>query len=124
MLKKFTLLFLYTLLISCENKVAIEGFDGQNWKDDKLGCQGKRDQLAPIILEQRDKILGLSESEILNLMGRADFLELSKRNQKFYFYYFLPGPQCEKTLSGEKNQTLQIRFNSVGYANEIMINRN
>ncbi|MDQ3534392.1 MAG: hypothetical protein M3421_02060 [Bacteroidota bacterium] len=123
MLKLILLIIYISLLVSCREKLIIEGFDLQAWKDDKLGCKGVRDQLVPILLEQRDSIVGLSEAEILKALGRPDFQELSRRNQKFYYYHVLPGQQCEGGLSGETNQTLQIRFNSVGYTNEIIMNR-
>lgn len=111
------------LITACKREIPIEGFDAEVWKNDRLGCKGERDQLVPVLLEQREEILGLTEADILKTLGRPDFQELSKRNQKFYFYHVVPGSQCENGLSGEKENTFQIRFNSIGYANEIMMNR-
>lgn len=124
MLKK-VLFFLICIgaLFSCKKNASLEGFEDEKWKNDRLGCNGIRNDLVPVVMEQKEKILGLSEAEVLKTLGRPDFQELSKRNQKFYFYYLLPGRQCENGLSGAKEQTLQIRLNSVGYANEVLINK-
>lgn len=111
------------VLNSCKKNASLEGFEAQEWKNDKRGCKGIRNDLVPVVMDQREKILGLSEAEVLETLGRPDFQELSKRNQKFYFYYLVPGEQCKNGLSGVKEQTLQIRLNSVGYANEILVNR-
>lgn len=124
MLKQNIIIAIIILLFCrCGKNVSLEGFEEQNWKEDKLGCSGDRDEMVPVIIDQKEKILGLPESKVLQTLGRPDFQELSKRNQKFYFYYLLPGPQCKNGLSGAKEQTLQIKLNSVGYASEILVNR-
>ncbi len=123
MLKKILIALIYFSLLShCKREIPIEGFNAQEWKNDKLGCKGERNQQVATLLEQKNMIMGLTEAEILKTMGRPDFQELSKRNQKFYYYYLISGPQCKQGLSGAKENTFQIRFNSLGYANEIVLN--
>jgi hypothetical protein len=57
----------------------------------------------------------LSETQILQLLGRPDQNELYKRNQKFY-YYWITGPDCSTDSTKLK---LGIRFTAMGISKEI-----
>ncbi len=54
-------------------------------------CPHSNDYVASI---GEEKMLGLNEMEIVDLLGKPDKQELYKRNQKFYRYYLQPGPAC------------------------------
>jgi len=69
---------------------------------------------------EKDKLLALTEMEIIDILGRPDQNELSKRNQKFYYYYINPGPACKAT-SDAPAKKLSIRFNAMGLAKEVAI---
>lgn len=58
--------------------------------------------------------------QIVELLGRPDRNELYKRNQKFYYYYLTPAPECAN-YNANSSTRLAIRFNAMGLAKEIMI---
>ncbi|CAN5359108.1 hypothetical protein BH23BAC1_BH23BAC1_50960 [soil metagenome] len=119
----FILLFFIIIYISgCRERISIEGFNEAIWKSDLMGCNGARENLISILSQEKDELMGLSENRILQFLGKPDFQELYERNQKFYYYYFIPGPQCQTGNPGTNEGTLQIRFTALGFANEIVIN--
>jgi len=68
---------------------------------------------------QKEELKGLSEKDIINLLGRPDQNELYKRNQKFYRYDITPGKSCSSSTGA--GQQLVIRFTAMGYAKEVSI---
>ena len=69
---------------------------------------------------EKEKLLGLTEQQIITLLSRPDQNELYKRNQKFYYYYLEPSQQCVAATAGHAMQ-LVIRFNAMGVAKEVSI---
>lgn len=104
--------------ISCgNNEIVLEGVDTDAWKRDLNGCSGVRATMAGSIEGQRDKLLRLSEMEIVDLLGKPDENELFVRSQQFYRYFIDPAPSCDK---GKENpRVLVVRFNAVGVSHEI-----
>jgi len=92
--------------------------DEAQWKNDKNGCAGKRTTMADALLSQKEKLLSLSELEIVDVLGKPDQQELYKRNQKFYYYFIKPSGDCDRP-SPANSLRLVIRFNAVGLAKEI-----
>ncbi|MTI30796.1 hypothetical protein [Xanthovirga aplysinae] len=79
--------------------------------------------MLPQILENKDQLLKASEKEVIAFLGKPDNLELYSKSQKFYIYYISPSQKCP---SGDPNNTetiLKIRINSLGYANEITVEK-
>lgn len=72
------------------------------------------------INSQSEKLLTLSESEIISLLGRPDENELYKRNQKFYYYLLGPSKTCSDTIAVDPKK-LVIRFNAIGLAKEVVV---
>ena len=73
-----------------------------------------------VVQSQKEKLLSLSEAEVMGLLGRPDENELYKRNQKFFYYNILPARSCTgKTDS--LTARLVIRFNAMGLAKEVTI---
>jgi outer membrane protein assembly factor BamE (lipoprotein component of BamABCDE complex) len=70
------------------------------------------------LISQKEELKGLSEDDIIELLGRPDRNELYKRNQKFYYYDLEPGKPCDSTAH---NQQLILRFNAMGLAKEVAI---
>jgi hypothetical protein len=66
---------------------------------------------APLLINQKNIILGSNQNEIIALLGSPTKQHLDKRNRKFFFYQL----NCENTIE------LSIRFNAIGAAKEIMI---
>jgi hypothetical protein len=109
-------LLLTAFVVSCERPLpTISGLDGTKWKNDKNGCNGARQSMSTSLEEQKTKLQGLSETQILQLLGRPDQNELYKRNQKFY-YYWITGPDCSTDSTKLK---LGIRFTAMGISKEI-----
>jgi len=113
-------IFLLCLAFGCGKPLPqLEGIDLKQWKDDRFGCNGFRERSIDIFSSQKDKLKGLSEDDILKLLGRPDQNELYKRNQKFYHYYLEPSAKCDPTKQHARK--LSIRFNAVDLAKEVVI---
>lgn len=112
----------FTLFIFCSCGPSIphlEDIDEAAWKNDKNGCKGERVKMIESLLSQKEKLLALSELDIVDVLGKPDKQELYKRNQKFYYYSILPSPECNPSTSADSRQ-LVIRFNAMGLAKEIV----
>ena len=110
----------FSLLLSCGKPLpTLDEIDLEKWKEDKAGCTMVRQTFINQLDQQREKIKSLSESEVVELLGRPDKNELLKRNQKFFYYYLEPSPTCPQgNLEFKK---LMIRFNAIGLAKEVSI---
>ncbi len=97
----------------------IEGVNWEVWKNDRGACNNRRAQFHESLAAQKDKLKALSEMEIVRLLGKPDQNELYKRNQKFYYYFLTPGPDCAQPDSAARQ--LIVRFNAIGLAKEISI---
>ncbi len=108
------------LLMSCGKPIPqFEDIDLTQWKEDKFACKGIRQSTEESLAHQKEKLRGLSEADIIKLLGRPDHNELYKRNQKFYHYFITPAPECNSSMVGAKKMT--IRFNAMGMAKEVII---
>lgn len=107
-------------VLGCTRPIpALDGFDASRWKSDIKGCQGLRIPMIDAIRTQRDKLKGLSEVDLATLLGNPDRNDLAPRNEKFYYYYLQPSPQC----AGGHDDALQliVRFNATGVSREVAI---
>lgn len=115
-----SILLLVGSMVSCTKPLpTLEGVDIGKWKDDKNGCFGNRQEMEPALTREMNKLKGLSEMDIVDLLGRPDENELYKRNQKFFSYYVTPGPDCADPE--ELPKKLVIRFNAMGYAQLVSV---
>jgi outer membrane protein assembly factor BamE (lipoprotein component of BamABCDE complex) len=96
-----------------------ENLDLNDWKNDKNACGQYRTSTIDVLRSQKEKLLALEESQIIELLGRPDRNELYKRNQKFYYYYLTASPDCKNTM--QDSRRLAIRFNAMGFAKEVAI---
>lgn len=116
----FILLYLLVLLTSCgKNLPAIDNLDLELWRKDKDGCNGFRFETREAMETNIEKLKGLSEMDIVNLLGSPDQNELYKRNQKFYTYFLQPSASCSQAVKNPLK--LVIRFNAMGLAKEITV---
>ena len=117
---KVILLAMVALTLACAGaSPELKNVDLNLWKADHMGCEGHRQEFEQPLLDQKDQLLGLSEMEIVSVLGKPDVNELYKRNQKFYFYFLEPGGTCENALPSARK--LSIRFNAMGLAKEIAV---
>jgi len=113
----FSLIFLF----SCGKSLPeIEGFDREAFAVDKNACNGNRTKMMAILEKNKNELLALSQMDIVKVLGRPDQNELYKRNQKFFYYFITPAPQCG-TPSDSVSRRLIIRFNAMGLAKEIYL---
>ncbi len=117
-MKKRYLLLLF-LLVACGKPLpSLENIDLEAWKRDRQGCEGTRTRAIDPMKSQREKLISLSEMDIVKLLGKPDQTELYKRNQKFYYYFLEPSAECPG--GNASAQRLTVRFNAVGLAKEIV----
>jgi hypothetical protein len=117
-LPRFDVLALFLFLVACGKSLPdIKGFDRDRWKNDRNGCGMQRAALSDAVLLSKDQLLGLSEMDIVAVLGNPDQQELYSRNQKFYRYYLEPNDKCSSPSTHPKK--LVVRFNAVGFAKEI-----
>ena len=108
------------LLFSCGKDLpTLEGIDIEKWKQDKNACAGVRQDMEQALHQEASKLKGLSEANIIVLLGKPDQNELYKRNQKFFYYFITAGPGCEKADS--MAHKLVVRFNAMGYAQLVSV---
>jgi len=106
-------------LLGCGHPIPkLEGMDLTEWKNDKNGCNGLRQKMTELVIKQKDKLLSLTETDIISLLGKPDETELYKRNEKFYKYYFSNGPGCAGSAS---RKSITLRFNAMGLLKEAVV---
>ena len=115
----FSLLFL--ILTSCGKSLPeISGLDSDAFKNDRNGCKGDRRAAEASLLKEKEKLMTLTEMQIVKILGRPDQNELYKRNQKFYTYFIEPSPQCSGD-STKNSKRLIVRFTAMGIAKEVVV---
>ena len=118
-MKKGLLYSLVLFVFACGKPLPdLAPIDLSQWKEDKDGCKNVRARFRSELISQKDELKGLSEKDIIELLGRPDRNELYKRNQKFYYYDIEPGKACDSLAA---NQQLILRFNAMGMAKEVTI---
>lgn len=116
--KKLKLAFIFFALLSCQQSLpTLTNFDKEKWVNDKNGCEGDRDAMIINLLDQKENILSLNESQIIRLLGRPDKIQLYQRNQKFFLYIIQPDSNCVQSALDQK--AMRIRFSAVGRSQEI-----
>ncbi len=117
--------FAYFLMIclittsACTKRLDLGSFDSEIWKSDLKGCSGKRAEIIDQLIEVKPKLLGLYQKSIIKALGQPEEQELFKRSQTYYVYYIDGAPTCENPV--ESPRILEVRFTSLGIANEVNI---
>jgi hypothetical protein len=73
------------------------------------------------VVNGASKLLRLTESEVIEVLGKPDGNELYKRNQKFYYYSVTPGVSCP--AGNQPSERLVVRFNAMGICKEAYLER-
>lgn len=119
-MKRIFLLFLLTGLISnCTPKADLGDFDTKKWKADIKGCSGDRAEMIDELQEVKRNLLGLYQKTVIKHLGQPEEQELYKRSMNYYVYYIDPATECENGV--EEPRYLEVRFTSLGIANEVNI---
>ena len=119
MLRSVASILVILLLGGCSNDISVS-FDTESWKSDTYGCKQKRIKLYKEIIGYQNEILGLTNKQIIRILGKPERNELYKRNQKFFIYHISPTSKCSYTYNGEA-LFLFVRFNAVGLSQEVFV---
>ena len=114
MFKHISASLIFIVLISCQSKKRIEGFDSEIWKNSAV-CSEERISLAELIESNEEQLLSLTQPEIEELLGPAPRHELFNRNEKFFYY------PIEKDCGNDDNRSLFFRFDALGRTKEVII---
>ncbi|AFK03220.1 hypothetical protein Emtol_2081 [Emticicia oligotrophica DSM 17448] len=119
-MRKLIVLLVCLSFFSCKKKEANFGkFDLQSFKTDRGGCEGKREKLVEDLKTQKNNILGLTENQVVDNLGRYDFQILSRRNEKVFVYYLEKGPQCEMIQNPTQARSMILYFNAASLVKEV-----
>lgn len=117
-----SLVLIVVLISSCNKPLpALDGINREEWVADRHGCNGVRVRMHDAVQQEKEKLLALDQLQIVKLLGNPDQNELYKRNQKFFYYFIDPAPTCPDGDSSARR--LVIRFNAVGLAKEVSVER-
>ena len=108
-----------TFVLSCTPKANLGDFDTTKWKSDINGCNGQRAEMIDDLQKAKRKLLGLYQKTIIKELGQPEEQELYKRSMNYYIYYIDPSAACENTV--DEPRYLEVRFTSLGIANEVNI---
>lgn len=119
---KFTALCViaFSISFSCTTNPDLGKFDNNQWKKDKNGCLGIRSGQLDNLLEVKDNLLNVSESEIRLLLGVPDKINLYTRGQKFLIYYIDPTTDCNQQDS-DGSRKLVLRASSINTIKAVTI---
>ena len=106
------------LIIACSPMPALDNFNLEKWKNDEHGCKSLRKAEISSLMEQRTNLMGLSEEQIIKLLGNPDETNLYQRTQKFLVYYTSPGPKCDMPEAGASR--FEIRISALHVVNEVV----
>ena len=109
------------ILAGCTSKIDLEGFDQENWKRDRFGCEGLRYNMKGVLSISSNQLLGSSQHQILQTFGSPDQRELYEKNQQFFIYLLEPGPKCGADSGRVSVSSFQIRFNAIGQVSEVVL---
>jgi hypothetical protein len=119
--RKVFLLVSFFGLWACSSNKSLENFDKQVWLNDAKGCKNERLKYLESIERQKETLKGLSQAQIVAILGKPDSQELLKRNAKTFTYFVSQGSQCG---SGTKEGVaLIIHFGALNYVSEISRNQ-
>lgn len=119
---KITIAFVFIgLLLGCSTveKPDLGTFDSAKFKADRNGCTGKRTEQIEELRGMKDKILGLSESQIVEGFGRYDYQILDRRTEKIIVFFLEKGPQCDQLQQPSLALVMELHINAVGLIKEV-----
>lgn len=113
------LIIIIAIFCQCTKKANLRNFDALEWKKDVKACNGTRLIPSDTLFSQRDQLLGLVDSDIIDYLGKPDAQDLDERNVKYLYYYYAPGIQCNS--ENEKGRHyIRFRLNSISLVSEII----
>jgi len=114
------LLISMAIFVACSQERTFVNFDQESWQKDKMACGEIRTKMAADFENIRRELLGFSQDDIIDVLGKPDLQLLQGRSQKFYVYFIETGSQCEGKTGLSQARTVSVRFNALGLATEII----
>ncbi|WP_375436065.1 hypothetical protein [uncultured Hymenobacter sp.] len=112
------------LLTACgRSRPVLPGLDTTTWRQDPYGCRNLRAVQAKSFLKAKEQLYGNTTATIEELLGRPDEEELAEQTEKTYYYYLVPGPQCEPGHQRSGVNKLSIHFGALGTVTEVLTER-
>jgi hypothetical protein len=113
-------IFSLLILLGCSKPLPqLDNFDRSVWTSDPKGCNNSRSTFIESVKNQKDKLKGLSERDLVKLLGPSDRNDLSEHHGKTYYYFITPGPGC--TGVDSVGLSLIVRFNATGVSREVAV---
>lgn len=102
----------------CASTPDIPGFDEAAFRQDAGGCEGIRNGMKEQVFAIEDELKGLSQRQVMNVLGRPDKHELASRGQKSFVYYIEPSSDCGQNHTTAP-LTMYIRFSALDAVTEV-----
>jgi hypothetical protein len=107
---------------STVEKPDLGSFDSELFISDRNACEEKRINQIDELRGMKEKILGLSETQIKEGFGRYDYQILDRRSEKIVFF-LEKGPQCEQIQQPSNALVMELHINAVGLVKEVDFRR-
>jgi hypothetical protein len=120
-MKYYKLFIISVLMLSaCKRKEAdFSSFDVLKFKEDRGGCADQREFLIEDLKKLKPKILGLTENQVIENLGRYDIQVLSRRNEKIFVYFLEKGEHCLAIQNKTEARSMILRFNAASLVKEV-----
>jgi hypothetical protein len=117
------LIVLFISGCSTVEKPDLGTFDSELFISDRNACEGKRVNQIDELRGMKEKILGLSETQIKEGFGRYDYQILDRRSEKIIVFFLEKGPQCEQLQQPSTALVMELHINAVGLVKEVDFRR-
>lgn len=118
-MRLLSILSICLLLLSCADAPTLGEVDLKAFKNDRGGCKNLRQQDIDKLKAVEDQLLGKTENEIVELLGRYDVQVLDRRQTKMFVYYLEKGDQCNDLKNAGYVRTMVLRFNAISLVREV-----
>lgn len=92
-----------------------------NWKSDRYGCKGLRQQELAAFELVKHNFLGADNQAVIKTFGRPDRVELVDKSQSFFFYFIEPSGDCEGVESEKEPLKVLFRMNAISKVSEVTV---
>ncbi|MEO9804863.1 MAG: hypothetical protein ABJF04_16525 [Reichenbachiella sp.] len=103
-------------IIACQSQsVSFNSFDTKQWISESTNCNNYRISVIDEMESEFDQLLGMSETELVGILGNPEETHLYTRGQKFFSYSLTCGDSVVDT------KRLRIRFSALDQVNEVIV---
>jgi len=114
-IKPLILCIVLISICSCGKKIQLGSFNPTRWQGDFNGCDGNREIQLRFLNGLKKDFEGLSESQLISILGKPNKQELKERNCKSYYYFAAPGKQCIMENKETKIPYVIVEMNAISY---------